>query len=117
MKSIQYNWQDIGLWVVVFGWLPMVLSEYLIAITPWRITWSTSGIKMAQLIFCVSLVVFGIFQLLFGILSDKLGRRNILLTGFVCYEIALMCEAFGNKFSILGISYSQAEPYKRWEVP
>ena len=100
MNSIQHDWKDLGLLILVFGLLPIALDAYL-AIIPVLETVFPEGTRGIQLGFSAFLSLFGIFQLFFGILSDRIGRRKVILTGLICYEVGSLLGLFSHSVLML----------------
>ena len=54
-----------------------------------------------QLVIAAYMISFGVFQLVFGPLTDRFGRRAPLLVGIAIYVVAAACAVFAPNFYVL----------------
>jgi DHA1 family bicyclomycin/chloramphenicol resistance-like MFS transporter len=85
---------------MLLGLQPVTTDLYLPAL-PGLTREFGAAINVAQITLTALLLAFGISQLFWGPLSDRFGRRPILLTGMVLYVIAATASCFAPSIGIL----------------
>lgn len=90
--------------VLVLGLLssitPLAIDTYLSSI-PTIAKEIQTEVNFVQLTVSVYLLTFACFQLLFGPISDALGRRRVIFFGLSLYAIGSMVCAFSSSFELL----------------
>ena len=85
---------------LLLGLQPVTTDLYLPALP--TITESFGApVSQAQLTLTALLLAFGLSQLLWGPVSDRFGRRPVLLTGLAAYAIAAGVSAMANSMEVL----------------
>ena len=92
-------------WVVVIlslllGLQPITTDLYLPAL-PALTSSFEAPMEQAQLTLTALLLAFGLSQLVWGPLSDRFGRRPILLIGMIAYAVAALASAFAPSMALL----------------
>ena len=86
---------------LAFGLLAMTLC--IPSMTEWGVTFSTSQ-AMVQLTFSGYVAAYGLLQLLYGPLSDRLGRRRVLLAGLAIALVGTLLAALANNIAVLVVA-------------
>jgi len=85
---------------LLLGIQPVTTDLYLPAL-PALTEGFGAGMAQAQLTLSALLLAFGISQLFWGPLSDRFGRRPILLWGLAAYTVAAVGAAFASSMALL----------------
>jgi len=85
---------------LLLGLQPITTDLYLPAL-PGLTQELGASMPQAQLTLTALLLAFGISQLVWGPLSDRFGRRPILLAGMVAYVVASIGSAFASSMDLL----------------
>ncbi len=85
---------------LLLGLQPLTTDLYLPAL-PFITKDLQSTFSMAQLTLSTLLMAFGVSQLVWGPLSDRFGRRPILLTGLVLYVFSAISATLANTMEVL----------------
>lgn len=92
-------WQVLAL-ALLLGLQPVTTDLYLPALPALR-TELQAGMGAAQLTLSALMLAFGLGQLLLGPLSDRLGRRPVLLGGLSAYTLAALGAALAPDVQVL----------------
>ncbi|NKB19047.1 MAG: MFS transporter [Alphaproteobacteria bacterium] len=96
--------------LTAFG--PMSMDMYLPALPELvEFFWTTPG--KAQLTLSAFTIAFGAGQLVYGPVSDRMGRRNVLLVGVAIYSLASILCVFASTINEMILARS----FKRLAVP
>jgi MFS transporter, DHA1 family, multidrug resistance protein len=85
---------------LLLGLQPVTTDLYLPAL-PLLTRELQAGMPAAQLTMSLVLLAFGIAQLLLGPLSDRVGRRPVLLAGLALHTLASLCAAMAPNIELL----------------
>ena len=93
-------WLVIGLLALLLGLQPVTTDLYLPAL-PTLKAQLLASMAQSQLTLTALLLAFGCSQLVWGPLSDRWGRRPILLAGLVAYVLAALGCALAHSMEAL----------------
>ncbi|MBE8215755.1 MAG: multidrug effflux MFS transporter [Endozoicomonadaceae bacterium] len=100
MRDSKRNWKTVILFVFLLGLLPLSLDSYL-SIMPLLEQVFKKDPIFIQMGFSAFLFIFGLFQLFFGVLSDRFGRKGMALNGLIVFEIGVICSFFATQLTVL----------------
>ncbi len=82
------------------GLTPMAIDAYLPSI-PTIAKELDTDIDLVQMTVSMYLIVFAFLQILFGPISDALGRRRVIVSGLIVYGIGSLICAFAQQYEML----------------
>jgi DHA1 family bicyclomycin/chloramphenicol resistance-like MFS transporter len=90
------------LWLITGCLMLQPLStDFYLASLPHLVTWFGSSPAVVQQTLSLFALTFGVAQLAIGPLSDRYGRRPVLLAGVACYVVASLACAFAESIGQL----------------
>ncbi len=105
--SDRAKWSDIGFLALLTGTPAMATDMYLAAIPTIARQWNTSE-SIVSLSLVLWFAAFSAFLLVWGPISDRLGRRPVLLVGLAIFVIAsLLCAGAGNPAQLIAFRILQ----------
>ena len=88
--------------------LPNLGTDIYTPSLPYLVNIFNTNAYLVKFTVTIYLITYGIGQLIFGILSDIIGRRNLLLTGLFTFIIITFCTIFVNNiYYLLTIRFIQ----------
>jgi DHA1 family bicyclomycin/chloramphenicol resistance-like MFS transporter len=94
-------WEFVTLVALLMALNAMAIDVILPALQQMGESLSVADENTRQLPLTAYVVVFGISQLVYGTVSDRFGRRRVLLVGLVIYVIGCVGSAFSDSFAML----------------
>ncbi len=82
---------------------PLSMDIYLVSMPSMTETFGTT-VDRVQLTLSIYMLGFGISQLVYGPLSDRFGRRPILIAGLAIHLVASICAAMADSITVLIVS-------------